>query len=75
LPARISTIINVSGLIRIEPEANATATGTVPVGPSTDDTIGKPTPARFGKPIVNACSDASELDTSENARTPQYQAT
>src|SRR5258708_11950899 len=75
LPLLISTMIRVSGLMRIEPEAGATATGTVPVGPSTEDTIGRPTPAKFGKPIVSACSDASDLDTLENVRTAKYQAT
>src|SRR6187431_166709 len=68
-------MIKVSGLIRLEPAASATARGTVPVGPITDETIGKPTPARFGKPIVRACNDASDLDTSENVRTAQYHAT
>jgi hypothetical protein len=53
-PRLISTCISASGVTRMEPAASATATGTVPVGPSTADTIGRPTPARFGKAMVTA---------------------
>jgi hypothetical protein len=59
----------------MDPAANATATDTVPFGPSTADAIGRPAPARFGKAMVRACMDAS-LDTFYAARTakthPRY---
>ena len=71
--SKLEIVLRVSGLIRVEPEANATATGTVPVGPNTEDTIGKPTPARFENPIVSACSDASALVTEVKARITAYQ--
>ena len=70
----ISTMIRVSGLTRIEPEASATATGTVPAGPQYGRDDRQADAGEIRKAIVSACSDASDLETPENARTPQYQA-